>query len=182
MKSIIKSILVLFLVIFISGCAQEKEPEIVNGYLLPPEPDEQLNNATLLGIDSNDNGVRDDVERWIFLEMEIYNGYEKIEQVIAMQTAKAFQMTLIDPTNKDDKVQIAMTAAFDCWVWYVHAKNLPRIGKLDKFNLILEDKYFNTKNRLKTYWDYDATLAGRVFTLTPTLKTKTQCEINIDEL
>ena len=38
-----------------------EEPEIVNGYLLPPEPDEQLNNATLLGIDSNDNGVRDDV-------------------------------------------------------------------------------------------------------------------------
>ena len=159
-----------------------KEPEIVNGYILPPEPDETLNNSTLLGIDSNDNGVRDDVERWIFLEMEIYNGYEKIEQVIAMQEAKANQMSLIDPTNKDDKVQKAMTAAFDCWVWYDYSKDLPGIGSLDKFSRALKDKSFNTKDRLKTYWKYDATLAGRVFTLTKTLKTKTQCEINIDEL
>ncbi|WP_457744487.1 Ig-like domain-containing protein, partial [Sulfurimonas sp.] len=74
----------------------------INGYKLPPEPDETLNNSTLLGIDVNNNGVRDDVERWIFLEMKIYNGYEKIEQTIAMQEAKAYQLTLIDPTNKDD--------------------------------------------------------------------------------
>ena len=39
----------------------------INGYKLPPQPDETLNNSTLLGIDSNPNGVRDDVERWIKL-------------------------------------------------------------------------------------------------------------------
>ncbi len=39
--------------------------EVINGYVLPPEPDETLNNSTLLGIDSNNNGVRDDVERKI---------------------------------------------------------------------------------------------------------------------
>ena len=33
----------------------------VKGYRLPPEPDETLNNSTLLGIDTNSNGVRDDV-------------------------------------------------------------------------------------------------------------------------
>jgi hypothetical protein len=38
----------------------------INGHRLPPEPDEALNNSTLLGIDTNNNGVRDDVERWIF--------------------------------------------------------------------------------------------------------------------
>ena len=37
----------------------------VNGHRLPPEPDKTLNDSTLLGIDANDNGVGDDVERWI---------------------------------------------------------------------------------------------------------------------
>ena len=35
----------------------------VNGHILPPEPDPKVNNATLGGVDSNNNGVRDDVER-----------------------------------------------------------------------------------------------------------------------
>ena len=41
---------------------------VVNGHVLPPEPDKTLNDFTLLGIDVNDNGVRDDVERWIYEE------------------------------------------------------------------------------------------------------------------
>ena len=45
---------------------------IVDGHLLPPEPDKALNDSTLLGIDSNNNGVRDDVERWIY---ETYDEY-----------------------------------------------------------------------------------------------------------
>ncbi|MCF6330876.1 MAG: hypothetical protein L3I99_04945 [Sulfurimonas sp.] len=159
-----------------------EEPEIVNGYILPPEPDETLNNSTLLGVDSNNNGVRDDVERWIFLEMEIYNGYEKIEQVIAMQRGKAAQSALIDPTNKDDNVQISMKAARDCWTHYIYSKQIGFNASRGKFSRGIKDKIFNTKERLKTYWQYDSTLAGRVFTSTATLKTQTQCEINIDEL
>ena len=44
----------------------------VNGHTLPPEPDKALNDATLLGIDVNDNGVRDDVERWIYEKYDKY--------------------------------------------------------------------------------------------------------------
>jgi hypothetical protein len=154
----------------------------INGHRLPPEPNPTINNSTLLGIDVNNNGVRDDVERWIFLDMKIYNGYEKIEQTIAMQEAKANQMALKDPTNKDDRVQIAINAAFDCWVWYDYIKDLPKIGNLNQFSRAIDDKSFNTKERLKTYWQYDSSLAGRVFTSTPTLKTQTQCEVSIDEL
>jgi hypothetical protein len=45
---------------------------IVNGHVLPPEPDPATNDSTLLGVDVNDNGVRDDVERWIY---ETYDEY-----------------------------------------------------------------------------------------------------------
>ena len=154
----------------------------VNGYILPPQPDETLNNSTLLGIDVNNNGVRDDVERWIFLEMKIYNGYEKIEQAIAMQQAKANQMALADPANTDDKPTKAITAGVDCWGWYQYSKQLPlNDGSWDFMNAI-DDKCFNTRERLKTYLEYDASLSGRVFTSTPTLQTKSQCETDIDGL
>lgn len=40
-------------------------PQVINGIAVPPEPNPVANNATLLGVDSNNNGVRDDVERQI---------------------------------------------------------------------------------------------------------------------
>ncbi len=43
-----------------------------DSHRLPPMPDEKINNSTLLGIDTNNNGVHDDVERWIYTR---YNEY-----------------------------------------------------------------------------------------------------------
>jgi hypothetical protein len=40
---------------------------VVNGYMLPPCPDPKINDSTLLGIDTNNNNVRDDVERWLIV-------------------------------------------------------------------------------------------------------------------
>jgi len=57
--------------------------------------------------------------------MKIYNGYEKIERAIAMQEARANQMVLADPTNKDDKVYKAIKASLDCWVYYAYSRGLP---------------------------------------------------------
>ena len=48
-------------------------PEVINGYKLPPEPDETLNNSTLLGIDINEDGVRDDIERKIIQKYDTIN-------------------------------------------------------------------------------------------------------------
>ena len=36
---------------------------VINGVSVPPEPDPVRNNSTIAGVDSNNNGVRDDVER-----------------------------------------------------------------------------------------------------------------------
>lgn len=166
-----------------NGLSQEQNVTVykeVNGHILPLEPDKTVNNSTLLGVDANYNGVRDDVERWIYLEMKIYNGYEKIEQAIAMQQAKANQMALVDPAN--DEVNKAMTAGMDCWEWYSYSRKLPLNDGIMKFGNALDDKCFNTKERLKTYMEYDNTLRGRVFTDTPTLQTKSQCETDIDGL
>ena len=114
--------------------------------------------------------------------MPIQNGYPKIERAIGMQSAEAFQMTLIDPTNKDDKVHMAVEASRNCWVWYDYSRQSHQYGSLGRFRRALKDQTFNTQERLKTYWDYDNTLRGRIFTLKPTLQTHSDCETNIDAL
>jgi hypothetical protein len=52
--------------------------EVIQGYQLPPCPNQEENDKTLLGIDINDNGVRDDVEIWIYHH---YNTHKKCEKV-----------------------------------------------------------------------------------------------------
>jgi hypothetical protein len=154
--------------------------ETINGHELPPEP--QNPDATLLGVDKNNNGVRDEVERWIYKEMPTYH-HPEIERVIAMQKAKAYQMALVDPTNKNDKVLNAITRESDCWSYYSYSKQIPFDDSGIKFNNNLKDKVFNTKERLQTYMDYDYTLKGRVFTSTPLrLLDTSYCDENIDAM
>jgi hypothetical protein len=94
-------------------------------YVLPPMPDPKENDKTLLGIDINKNGVRDDVEIWIYENYQTYKeckehvtehsdkqgnytssviyceGDEKpfhpIVREIAMQQARAYQIVIQDP-------------------------------------------------------------------------------------
>ena len=154
--------------------------EMIEGHLLPHEPDNP--DATLLGVDANDNGVRDEVERWIYKDMPTYH-HPEIERVIAMQDAKAYQMSLIDPTNKDNKVFQAEDRASDCWSYYAYSRNLPFDASVQKYANSLRDKQFNTKERLKTYMEYDYTLKGTVSTATPLrLLDTSYCDKNIDVL
>lgn len=154
--------------------------EMIEGYLLPHEPKNP--DATLLGVDKNNNGVRDEVERWIYKEMPTYH-HPEIERVIAMQDAKAYQMSLTDPANKDDKVLNALTRGSDCWSYYSYSKQIPFDDAIEKFGNMLRDKQFNTKERLQTYMDYDYTLKGRVFTSTPLrLLDTSYCDVNIDAM
>ncbi len=53
--------------------------KVIHGHRLPPEPDPKINNSTLLGIDSNNNGVRDDVERWIYTRYDTYLPCKEVE-------------------------------------------------------------------------------------------------------
>ncbi|MCC7500789.1 hypothetical protein IT396_03255 [Candidatus Nomurabacteria bacterium] len=73
----------------------------INGDL-PAEPDVATNNSTLVGVDSNQNGIRDDVER------AIYNKYKSTPKVaIAMlQYAKALQMEFTHVMNSETFVAV----------------------------------------------------------------------------
>ncbi len=85
----------LLFTLFFSACRNDDEPsienvpEVINGHKLPPELDETLNNSTLLGIDSNNNGVRDDVERYVIKRYAQDPEFPKTKTALAMQYAWA---------------------------------------------------------------------------------------------
>ena len=120
---------------------------VVDGHVLPPEPDKALNDSTLLGIDSNNNGVRDDVERWIYKTYdeyipcvdkdvtytlpsgEIIDGvvettceenpipYHPIVRAIAMQGARAAQIIIQEPEKARETTKL-MDNAQDCGSYF----------------------------------------------------------------
>lgn len=64
--------------------------EMINGIPVPPEPDPVINNATLAGVDSNNNGVRDDVERMIGARSSSFDQFTNM-----LTTARAYQVMLV---------------------------------------------------------------------------------------
>lgn len=131
----------------------------VNGHRLPPEPDKALNDSTLLGIDSNDNGVRDDVER------KVYATYEKaIERAVMMQAFKTEQEMLADPdmvknarmwAEKEDK-------AIGCNMYLFLYKNQRRMKKIFDF---VNEWQFNIEQRVEKFFQYDQALSGGVYSI-----------------
>ncbi|GIT98512.1 hypothetical protein [Sulfurovum sp. TSL1] len=157
--------------------------ETINGYELPPEPDPKINNSTLLGIDSNNNGVRDDVERYI---IKTYSK-EKITIEIGFQVARAYNAVIEHPENAWETYKI-MDAALDCESYFrVFAKYLGDPLLLNKNEYILTSKRFksiqlNTKERIRGYLLHEQILSGGVFPATKISKLKAQCEFDVDTL
>jgi hypothetical protein len=69
---------------------------------LPVEPDKAANDATLAGIDINENGIRDDVERAIYFKYK----HSAREAAPAYQYAKALQMEFTDVYNSATLVAV----------------------------------------------------------------------------
>lgn len=74
----------------------------VTGERLPPKPDQKENDATLEGIDANDNGIRDDVEHAIF---EKYATSTR-ERAAALQYALELQMEFTEVFNSETLVAV----------------------------------------------------------------------------
>jgi hypothetical protein len=115
--------------------------------VLPPEPDPAVNDSTLLGVDVNDNGVRDDVERWIYETYDEYipchqepdgqetlpSGevvqfarevceenpvpYHPIVRAVAMQGARAIQIIIQEPERAKETLPI-LDATLNCNAYF----------------------------------------------------------------
>jgi hypothetical protein len=147
----LKIISALFLLISFSACGGTS-PSLPSGYTLPPMPDSTSNSATIEGIDSNNNGVRDDVEIYI------YTNYSKPEeQRSQMQTARMIQDSLLNIKNKEDayKWNDIASKAIDC--------NIKVFGW--EYNSLhdVNSQILNTRERIKQQLEVEHILSGGVY-------------------
>jgi len=153
---------------------------IINGHKLPPEPDPKINNATLLGIDINKNGVRDDVERKIYFEQK-----KQVDREILMQHAKVFNFVFEDPVGNAIEAEKRFSKAGDCNRYIkFQKKHIMELNKQDPVGYIhyLDKIILNTPERVKTYFIYDGALSGGVYSgsLSWFLK-ESVCDFNISK-
>ena len=157
-------------------------PEVINGHMLPPEPDEALNNSTLLGIDMNDNGIRDDVERWI-IKKYASSDYPKIKTEIALQWARTTQQVIQSPeTAYADKKYLLIMRANVCEGYSFEKLQKSLNYGIDNriFNDEFVDKAFNTKERIIAYSLFNGNLAGHVYG--SLREDASKCDFDIDDM
>ena len=149
-----------------------------DGHRLPPEPDPTINNSTLLGIDVNNNGVRDDVERWIYEE---YKDKHPIHVDIAMQAGRAYKLILETP-ERAKEIRLKVNGALFCTSYYAFEAQFYNdqilVLENEKIDIAVKSKYFNTKERSDVYWQYDTFLSGDSYDLPKDREWKLLCDFN----
>lgn len=139
---------------------------------LPPDPGE-AGKATLEGIDSDNDGVRDDVQRWIVMT---YPDSEKTRAALIQRT-KTMQLFLTDAddSNRTHMNAIKMSKDYDC---------LSYINMEGAYDISREHKaiFLNTYLRSKTWLQADKHLSGYMFEMLPYQQWKQACQFNPDEM
>jgi hypothetical protein len=106
-----------------------------------------ISNKSLAGIDADNNGFRDDVEKFIDTQYPD----EKI-RIAARQFHKGIQNAILDPENWDPS---EFFKASDC-LHYLDPEHASEIsGKL-------EAETANKSDRIRAYWKANATLSGTI--------------------
>jgi len=135
----------------------DNTPRIIHGHTLPPEPDPNINSATLLGVDVNHNDVRDDVERWIYMTYK-----NPIEIGLFMQSARAYQKVIEDPSKAHETTKY-LDDVIDCEVYLKYKKKNHPISRYRNIEKEISQIQFNTIERHIAYQRYNAEFSGEVF-------------------
>ena len=147
-------------------------PEVINGYKLPIEPNKALNDSTLLGIDSNKNGARDDVERKIVIHY-----VKPIEIELMLSYVRKHQEMLADPVGSAIESEKKMSKVIDCSL-YLDDYGI-RINDMVSFT---ESNIYNTKERVKAYLDFNQALSGGVYGSGPADWNAQACNFDVEQM
>jgi hypothetical protein len=145
---------------------------VIDESLQVPMPDSEKNNATVAGIDSDGDGIRDDIQRYI---NENFSSDPKIKMG-ARQYAKDQQMTLLSVNDKNASILATRKKldSLDC-LGYVAKDQMTRISKK------LEGQLYNTKDRLYARIKVSQNFNGQSFMLPETIEDeKALCDFNPD--
>lgn len=148
------------------------EFEVSPGPEMPPDPGE-AGMLTLEGIDSNNDGVRDDVERWIIIN---YGDSEKTMSALA-QAARVSQERLLNAAvdkTKSIEASYKVFRASDCLEYVKGLK-----PAIELYNL-LDIQLLNTDARIRANIKASANFSGQVVELQD--RQKTDCDFDPDTL
>ena len=149
-----KSLASFGLVALLSACGAESSGstasaatplpvETFRGHVIPPDPGAAAT-ATVAGVDTNQNGIRDEVDRYI---AQTY-GADTTKFIAAQALAKAKQLLLITPTTDLNAATAAVFANADSGVCLARKfKNDPVAGIRMNNDMVLRS--FDTKARQK---------------------------------
>ena len=174
-------------IFFFVGCDNKKEKEAIDNVLITPAnitvdmvegkflPKQKiLDNETLLGIDANNNRIRDDIELKIF---DIYK--LPIHRAIMLQAFRTEQIMLSNPYMIKHAKMLSKVDGeiLGCIGYLEEYKKIPRIKKVAK--TIINWQY-NNKKRAKKYSKYNRALSGGVYSIP---KSWSQyCQFDIDSI
>ncbi len=140
---------------------------IVNGieytkaydYWLPPEPDSDLNNSNLLGVDVNNNKVRDDIERKIVMNPKWSAGLKGAK----LQEARTYFLAMESP-EKYPNIRDLLLKSYLLEIYYQNKRsvNSNEEDREDKENLKTN---FNTDERKLAYAKIQGKFSGGVYSI-----------------
>ncbi len=137
---------------------------------LPPDPGE-AGKATLAGIDSDNDGVRDDVQRYI----AINHPNSAKERVALTQYVKVVQNILLDANDKQKSVKHGeeMSRASECMNYTAGSVRnaIAMIGDLQSVMV-------NTDERSRAYFTFIDQFGTEVYVATPDSEIVSTCVIN----
>jgi hypothetical protein len=141
-------------------------------FQLPPDPGPD-GDATLEGIDSNNNGIRDDIERWIYLT---YPESEKLRRALIQEYYPLQNMIIHGHQQDRDAVYNDMDALMrsgEC-LFYVYQKSPHNITAELKALIV------NTDERFNGYMESSRLLGGGSFRGRHPSERKTSCTFDPD--
>ena len=141
-------------------------------FQLPPDPG-PAGDATLEGVDSNGNGIRDDIERWIYLT---YPDSEKLRRALIQEYYPLQNMIIHGQQQNRDAVDddmYALQRAIEC-LYYVHS------NKPHKISAELKARIVNTDERVYSYLKSSELLGGGTFSSRHPSDRKSSCNFDVD--
>lgn len=146
-------------VLIAAGCGGSDSTDALldEPFVLPADPGD-AGKTTVAGIDSDSDGVRDDIQRYIAETQPD----SRPTRAALRQQARMQQRLLIDASDREQsyKNAVALGHAIDC-VFFVRG----RLGHNDYVSLVneLRAEFLNTSERTATLFRADAQLGGRNF-------------------
>lgn len=134
----------------------ESVPMILDPTQVPPAPDQAMNDSTVAGVDTNNNGIRDDVERWI---AQTYPTSAKMRAAIA-QMALNSQKELTTPNlSKDAAYEIGLEGMDAVKCSRSSSKASGAKWSIKDYMAVM----YNTRARLSALMHFQNTVGSRVF-------------------